>query len=32
VEQAVKDTALELSRAGVRLAFVLNQALARAAN
>jgi hypothetical protein len=32
VEQAVKDTALQLGRAGVRLAFILNQALARAAN
>jgi hypothetical protein len=31
-EQAVKDVALQLSRAGVRLAFVLNQALATAEN
>jgi S1/P1 Nuclease len=31
VEQAVTDTALQLSRAGVRVAFVLNQALAAAA-
>ena len=28
VEQAVKDTALQLSRAGIRLAVVLNQAFA----
>ena len=32
VEQAVKDTALQLRRAGVRLAFVLNQALASTGN
>jgi hypothetical protein len=32
VEQAVRDSALQLSRAGVRLAFVLNQALVAAAN
>jgi hypothetical protein len=31
-EQAVRDVALQLSRAGVRLAFVLNQVLAKAAN
>jgi S1/P1 Nuclease len=31
-EQAEQDVALQLSRAGVRLAFVLNQALARTAN
>jgi hypothetical protein len=31
-EQAVSDVALQLSRAGVRLAFVLNQALVAAAN
>jgi hypothetical protein len=31
-EQAVRDVALQLSRAGVRLAFVLNQALVAAAN
>ena len=31
-EQAERDVALQLSRAGVRLAFVLNQALVAAAN
>jgi hypothetical protein len=31
-EQAVRDVALQLSRAGVRLAFVLNQVLAKVAN
>jgi hypothetical protein len=31
-EQAEQDVALQLRRAGVRLAFVLNQALAAAAN
>jgi S1/P1 Nuclease len=31
-EQAQQDVALQLSRAGVRLAFVLNQALATPAN
>ena len=31
-KQAVRDVVLQLSRAGVRLAFVLNQALVAAAN
>ena len=31
-EQAEQDVALQLSRAGIRLAFVLNQVLAKAAN
>ena len=31
-DQAARDVALQLSRAGVRLAFVLNQALAAAQN
>ena len=31
-EQAVRDVALQFSRAGVRLVFVLNQALAADAN
>ena len=31
-EQAVRDVALQLSRAGIRLALALNQVLAKAAN